>query len=667
MLKKTISWLLILALLCSCCMLSVFATEPTSDEEAKTQGYHFKVTASDGTVTYGKFDKGDTNQDTTLDPANMAKGSTVTLLTDVTLNKRVYLRNEVTIEGNGHTISGASWRADDIDTSKGYLAAKVTFRNVNFSMAMTGGYFGCFMQSKAGNTIVFDRCNIVVSGTPGAAVFVQRGEMTFTNSTFKYTSEGDKPVFFNGNEAGNGATVIGTSFDLTGAPNAMVGLGGGVNNRYYTRFADAMSAAKEGDTVTLFADYKIGGNDYERFIISKNVIFDGNGHTVSLNTGSYALRFDSTAEVRNLNIVQTGATGYAAAMQVNAGATATVRDSSVKCTEKTPFGTVIVNGKLILESGAKVISEGAADNGSQSVGVRMHSTNAELIVNDGAEITTVGNSFKANDRKAGVTSSNITINGGTITTSRRMWEANEAGYTLTIKGGTFVSKHATEALICLFGARTPTVNLLGGTFTAKKIIDTNDAITAIGGTITLNGKVIFRGPTPEEFKNTEASIYMPSGNVATKNNSGVQFTTKVDKNWYDAITAMEGVTINGMGTLIVPKSYVDAANGVFTKEAIEAAGKQCKVDIVNEGWYNAETAAADGFYFYAGVLVKLSAATVSGELVGIGYVTVTVEGLGMFTIYGNQLNAKVSGLAASWNANDDAQQAVLNFFRGNAD
>ena len=657
MLKKTISWLLILALLCSCCMLSVFATEPTSDEEAKAQGYHFKVTASDGTVTYGKFDKGDTNQDTTLDPANMAKGSTVTLLTDVTLNKRVYLRNEVTIEGNGHTISGASWRADDIDTSKGYLAAKVTFRNVNFSMAMTGGYFGCFMQSKAGNTIVFDRCNIVISGTPGAAVFVQRGEMTFTNSTFKYTSEGDKPVFFNNNEAGNGATVINTTFDLTNAPNAMVGLGGGVNNRYYTRFADAMSAAKEGDTVTLFADYKAGKNDYERFIISKNVIFDGNGHTVSLNTDSYALRFDSTAEVRNLNIVQTGA---GAAMQVNAGATATVRDSSVKCTVKTPYGTVIVNGKLILESGAKVISEGAATNGTESVGFRMHSPNAELIVNDGAEITTVGNTFKAN----AATPTTITINGGKITTARWMWESNVAGHTLTIKGGTFISKSQSD-LINTYGSTKPTINLLGGTYTVKKIIAEN-MVDTIGGTITLNGKVIFRGPTPEEFKNTEASIYMPSGNVATKNNSGIQFTTKVDKNWYDAITAMEGVTINSMGTLIVPKSYVDAANGVFTKEAIEAAGKQCKVDIVNSGWYNAETAAADGFYFYAGVIVKLSAATVSGELVGIGYVTVTVEGLGTFTIYGNQLNAKVSELAASWRANDDAQQAVLNFFRGNA-
>lgn len=654
MLKKTISWLLILALLCSCCMLSVFATEPTSDEEAKAQGYHFKVTASDGTVTYGKFNEtvaADGSRDGAF--AKVASGSTVTLLTDATVEKELHLNGVYTIDGAGKTLN-ARLRSDS-------GSANVTVRNVTFDVTLTSEN-EYFYQLNAGNKCVFETCTFDIKGEPSAAVFVPRGEMTFTNSTFKYTSEGDKPVFFNGNEAGNGATVKNTTFDLTNAPNAMVGLGGGVNNRFYTRFADAMSAAQEGDTVTLFADYKAVESDDDIFTISKNVIFDGNGHTISLKTGKYGLIFKSTAEVRNLNIVQTGSGVFTTAMQVEAGATATVRNSSVRCTEKTAFGTVIVNGKLILESGAKIISDGAAANGSDSVGVRMHSANAELIVNDGAEITTVGNSFKAN----AVTSSNITVNGGTITTSRHMWEANQAGYTLTIKGGTFVSKHATDALICLYGTNTPTVNLLGGTFTAKKIIDTNDAITAIGGTITLNGKVIFRGPTPEEFKNTEASIYMPSGNVATKDNSGVQFTTKVGKNWYDAISAMEGVTIDSMGTLIVPKSYVDAANGVFTKDAIEHAGKRCKVNIVNSGWYNAETAAADGFYFYAGVLVKLSAATVSGELVGIGYVTVTVEGLGTFTIYGNQMNAKVSGLAASWSANDDAQQAVLNFFRGNA-
>ena len=657
MLKKTISWLLILALLCSCCMLSVFATEPTSDEEAKTQGYHFKVTASDGTVTYGKFNEtvaADGSRDGAF--AKVASGSTVTLLTDATVARELHLNGVYTIDGAGKTLN-ARLRSDS-------GSANVTVRNVTFDVTLTSGN-GYFYQLNAGNKCVFETCTFDMKGEPDSAVFVQRGDLTISDSSFTYTTSSSKPVFHQDDQLKE-AKLLNTTFNLDNAANAKIGLPAGVNGTYYRFLKNAMDNAKAGNTIYLLEDYASTENERDRLYIDKQVTVDGNGHTVFANYPGYAVRVNDNVKgvvIRNLNMIQDG---KGAAFQVNAGATATVEKSVIQCTKETPYGTVILSGTLTLGNGAKIISDGATENGSNSVGVRMHRTNAELIVNDGAEITTVGNSFKANDKGAGVTSSNITINGGTITTSRHMWEANEAGYTLTIKGGTFVSKHATDALICLYGTRTPTVNLLGGTFTAKKIIDTNDAITAIGGTITLNGKVIFRGPTPEEFKNTEASIYMPSGNVATKNNSGVQFTTKVDKNWYDAIDAMEGVTVNRMGTLIVPKSYVDAANGVFTKEAIEAAGKQCKVDIVNSGWYNAETAAADGFYFYAGVLVKLSAATVSGELVGIGYVTVTVEGLGTFTIYGNQMNAKVSELAASWSANDDAQQAVLNFFRGNA-
>ena len=655
MLKKTISWLLILALLCSCCMLSVFATEPTSDEEAKTQGYHFKVTASDGTVTYGKFNEtvaADGARDGAF--ANVASGSTITLLTNATIERELHLNGVYTIDGAGKTLN-TRLRSDS-------GSANVTVKNVTFDVTLTTSN-GYFYQLNANNKCVFENCTFDIKGEPGAAVFVQRGDLTISDSTFTYTTSSSKPVFHQDDQLKE-AKLLNTTFNLDNATDAKIGLPVGVNGTYYRFLKNAMDNAKAGNTIYLLEDYASTTNERDRLYIDKQVTVDGNGHTVFANYPGYAVRVNNDVKgvvIRNLNIIQDG---KGAAFQVNANATATVEKSTIQCTETTSAGTVIVSGTLILGNGAKVISDGAAGNGTESVGVRMHAANSELIVNDGAEITTVGNTFKAN--VADVAPTTITINGGKITTSRHMWEANKAGYTLTITGGTFVGKHATEALICLYGTKTPTVNLLGGTFTAAKLLDTTDAVSSLGGTITLNGKVIFRGPTPEEFRNTEASIYMPSGNVATKNNSGVQFTTKIDKNWYDAISAMEGVTINSMGTLIVPKSYVDAANGVFTKEAIEAAGKQCKVDIVNSGWYNAETAAADGFYFYAGVLVKLSAATVSGELVGIGYVTVTVEGLGTFTIYGNQLNAKVSELAASWKANDDAQQAVLNFFRGNA-
>lgn len=578
MLKKTISWLLILALLCSCCMLSVFATEPTSDEEAKTQGYHFKVTASDGTVTYGKFNEtvaADGARDGAF--ANVASGSTITLLTNATIERELHLNGVYTIDGAGKTLN-TRLRSDS-------GSANVTVKNVTFDVTLTTSN-GYFYQLNANNKCVFENCTFDIKGEPGAGLFVQRGDLTIADSSFTYTTSSSKPVFFQ-EDALKEAKLPNTTFNLDNATNAKIGLPAGVNGTYYRYLKNAMDNAKAGNTIYLLEDYASTANDRDRLYIDKQVTVDGNGHTVTANYPGYAVRVNDNIKgvvIRNLNIVQNG---EGAALQMNAGSSATIEKSVIQCTGKTDR-VMVMRGSLVLGSGTKVLG-GDTEKNLVANGFRMDNSDANMTIQSGVEINVSG-----------------------------------------------------------------------------KLYEVEGTVKVNGGSFTVGGKVLFREPTAAEFQNTEASIYMPSGNVATKNNSGVQFTTKVDKNWYDAVSAMEGVTINSMGTLIVPKSYVDAANGVFTKEAIEAAGKQCKVDIVNSGWYNAETAAADGFYFYAGVIVKLSAATVSGELVGIGYVTVTVEGLGTFTIYGNQLNAKVSELAASWKANDDAQQAVLNFFRGNA-
>ncbi len=578
MLKTTISWLLILALLCSCCMLSVFADGPSDDETAVTEGYHFKVTASDGTVTYGKFNEtvaADGARDGAF--ANVASGSTITLLTNATIERELHLNGVYTIDGAGKTLN-TRLRSDS-------GSANVTVKNVTFDVTLTTSN-GYFYQLNANNKCVFENCTFDIKGEPGAGLFVQRGDLTIADSSFTYTTSSSKPVFFQ-EDALKEAKLPNTTFNLDNATNAKIGLPAGVNGTYYRYLKNAMDNAKAGNTIYLLEDYASTANDRDRLYIDKQVTVDGNGHTVTANYPGYAVRVNDNIKgvvIRNLNIVQNG---EGAALQMNAGSSATIEKSVIQCTGKTDR-VMVMRGSLVLGSGTKVLG-GDTEKNLVANGFRMDNSDANMTIQSGVEINVSG-----------------------------------------------------------------------------KLYEVEGTVKVNGGSFTVGGKVLFREPTAAEFQNTEASIYMPSGNVATKNNSGIQFTTKVDKNWYDAITAMEGVTINSMGTLIVPKSYVDAANGVFTKEAIEAAGKQCKVDIVNSGWYNAETAAADGFYFYAGVIVKLSAATVSGELVGIGYVTVTVEGLGTFTIYGNQLHAKVSDLAASWNANDEAQQNVLNFFRGNA-
>lgn len=578
MLKKTISWLLILALLCSCCMLSVFADGPSNDETAVTEGYHFKVTASDGTVTYGKFNEtvaADGARDGAF--ANVASGSTITLLTNATIERELHLNGVYTIDGAGKTLN-TRLRSDS-------GSANVTVKNVTFDVTLTTSN-GYFYQLNANNKCVFENCTFDIKGEPGAGLFVQRGDLTIADSSFTYTTSSSKPVFFQ-EDALKEAKLPNTTFNLDNATNAKIGLPAGVNGTYYRYLKNAMDNAKAGNTIYLLEDYASTANDRDRLYIDKQVTVDGNGHTVTANYPGYAVRVNDNIKgvvIRNLNIVQNG---EGAALQMNAGSSATIEKSVIQCTGKTDR-VMVMRGSLVLGSGTKVLG-GDTEKNLVANGFRMDNSDANMTIQSGVEINVSG-----------------------------------------------------------------------------KLYEVEGTVKVNGGSFTVGGKVLFREPTAAEFQNTEASIYMPSGNVATKNNSGIQFTTKVDKNWYDAISTTKGVTINSMGTLIVPKSYVDAANGVFTKEAIEAAGKQCKVDIVNSGWYNAETAAADGFYFYAGVIVKLSAATVSGELVGIGYVTVTVEGLGTFTIYGNQLNAKVSELAASWKANDDAQQAVLNFFRGNA-
>lgn len=645
MLKKGASWLLLLSLLCSCFWILPASAEPASDADAAAQGYQAKYTASDGMVKYFRFDAVDSNQRSTM-PADVPEGGTVELIADVTIGFELLLNGSYTIDGKGHTLTGA-FRTDG-------SGADITIRDLNVVLTTLGAGNNYLYQLNAGNACVFEDCTFTVTGTPVFAVIIPRGELTMRNCGFIYTSEGAQPVFLP--ESDNQAVLENTAFDLSGAPNATMGLVAGAGNRYYNSWTKALNAASEGGTVTLLDNITVTGTD-DRLIVSKAITLDGNGKTVSGSTGSYLVRFDATGTMKNLTVLQTGA---AAAMQVNAGATATVEHSVIRCTTTSDIGTIVVQGggKLILDNGAQVISEGSAANGTQSVGVRMNQAGSELVVNEGASITTVGNSFKANITNE----SKITINGGTVTTDRHMWEAaGDNRCTLIITGGTFVSNHAADALICVFGSKDQTVRLLGGNFTAPKIIDTEGALAELGGTVVHNGEVIFNEPMADDIENPNVDIRLPDGNAATLGNSGIRFETRVEKAWLDAMTEA-GVTV-ATGTLIAAKASVEAA-GAFTAEALEAAGKTY-LDIANEGWYNVD--AEDDFYQFYGTMVNLQESSLTGELSGIGYVTLTVPGLGSFTFYGDELTGIVRDLAADVTAQDDAQTAVLNFFRGIAD
>ena len=650
MLKKCTSWLLLVSLLSACFLIFPVSAVPADDAAAAAQGCHAKYETADGTVTYFTFEALSPTNRNSL-PADVPAGGTVTLIANVTIGFELLLNSTLTLDGNGYSLYGAI-RTDS-------TGADVTVKNLNVVLDLAERTSNAYLyQINAGNACTFENCTFTVNGNPAYGLIILRGNLTMRDCTFTWTADGNKPVFFD--DANGQAVLEGTEFDLSGAPNATLGISTGyvaeVNGRGYTSFAGAMAAAAAGDTVTLLDNIPVSSTQY----ITKSVTLDGNGKTISGNTDTYLVRVDDNVK----DVVITGLTirqnGGAAALQINAGASLTLRDSLIHTPVTTPYGAVIVNGALVLDNGAQVLAEGSATDGTQSVGVRMHNANATLTVNEGAVITTTGNTFKAN----GANQSVITINGGTITTSRRMWEAaGDNRCTLVINGGTFVSKHDSEALICVFGSKDQTIRLLGGSFTAPKIIDTENALTQLGGTITFNGQEIFTEPVEGDLENPTVDIRLPGGNAATLGNSGIRFETRIDKELLDALEAA-GATV-ATGTLIAAKASVDAA-GAFTTEALEAAGKNWLI-VENEGWYNADTAAEDGYYRFFGSMVNLTNASLTGELSGIGYMTVTIEGLGSFTYYGNELSGVVRDLAADIAAQDDAQAGVLDFFRGSAD
>ena len=652
MLKKCTSWLLLVSLLSACFLIFPVSAVPADDAEAAAQGYHAKYETADGTVKYFAFEALSPTNRNSL-PADVPAGGTVTLIADVTIGFELILDRDLTLDGNGHTLDGAFRTADAV------TGADVTVKNLNVVLDLTERTSNAYLyQIKAGNACTFENCTFTVNGNPAYGLIILRGNLTMRDCTFTWTADGNKPVFFD--DANGQAVLEGTEFDLSGAPDATLGISTGyvaeVNGQGYNSFSSAMAAAAAGDTVTLLDNIPVSSTQY----ITKSVTLDGNGKTISGNTDTYLVRVDDNVK----DVVITGLTirqnGGEAALQINAGGSLTLRDSLIHTPITTTYGAVIVNGALVLDSGAQVLAEGSAVNGTQSVGVRMNNANATLTVNEGAVITTTGNTFKAN----GANQSVITINGGAITTSRRMWEAAEDNRcTLVINGGTFVSKHDSEALICVFGSKDQTIRLLGGSFTAPKIIDTENALTQLGGTITFNGQVIFTEPVEGDLENPTVDIRLPGGNAATLGNSGIRFETRIDKELLDALEAA-GATV-ATGTLIAAKASVDAA-GAFTTEALEAAGKNWLI-VENEGWYNADTAAEDGYYRFFGSMVNLTDASLTGELAGIGYMTVTIEGLGSFTYYGNELSGVVRDLAAGMTAQDDAQAAILDFFRGSAD
>ena len=121
--------------------------------------------------------------------------------------------------------------------------------------------------------------------------------------------------------------------------------------------------------------------------------------------------------------------------------------------------------------------------------------------------------------------------------------------------------------------------------------------------------------------------------VRLVNPTGIRYETRIEKASYDYLIDLYGAENVETGTYIVPKRFmgVTAFDKYFADET-KIDGTDY-VKIVNEGFYNMQTAASDGYYKYYGSLVNILPCNYCTEFFGIGYIKITV-GLNVYILYG---------------------------------
>ena len=459
-------------------------------------------------------------------------GDTVQLLADVADCGSITISKNITLEGNGHTISGNS----SINVNMpGNADADVTIHNVIFKDIANGNKLSAFYFSQVKGKLTITDCTfdsieyeaIQVTPAPGAVINI-------SNNMFKAKADGTQVRHIHIEMAyGSGFDYEGENINLTVTDNQLHGTVSGdasmgiwwvgtdsmlkVDGNYmehpetvsitltnsgvrYNRgdliyparsnanvdvddlmpvaivaeqasgeskihacntLAEAIAAAKDGETVTLLTDAT------EDVTISKNITLDLGGKTLTnTNAGKATLTIakGATATVKNGSIV--GGTGY---YTIDNYGTATLED--VTATAGNTDSSMIRNdGTLTIESGSY----------SGGLNVVKSEEDSTLTINGGKfELSyAVSNSYTGVIYAYGTT----TITGGEFVCNATTpgWAHPQCVVTgmveghpsfTKITGGSFVNKHSRGDIFHGFGkATSDNFEVTGGTFN-KKVSD----------------------------------------------------------------------------------------------------------------------------------------------------------------------------------------------------
>lgn len=429
--------------------------------------------------------------------ANCPDGGTVKLLTNVPENIEISGKNGITLDGNGFRITGAE--GNDAHGINVYCSENVTLKNVSVTGAGKSGLAvnassvtveGTLdLSGNGGDGFWSTRMNVgygenITGRHPTSLAFAEGAGLTGVEMI--YSDSGDvERAKANGDTITIGdvpglVKVVG----VTGCPNcwiteaqaqasaaAMIARDG--ETTYYTTLQAAVTAAQEGDTVTLLKDSSTGvvAGQYKPTLTGAAFTLDLNGHSIRNPSTDdkhwyYGLTIQGLADVTVKNsggpaeisavstysggislwdqgrvtiesddiTVQGGAYGICGnGSQTTGTATITVKGGTVTATSETGAG--IFNP----HSGDLIIGEEGKETGpSISGGVGVQACAGHVTIYGGT-ITGTGA-----DAREGKTGDGVIPDGAAVSIVERGYSSTPA---LTIYGGTFTTEKGPEAVI----------------------------------------------------------------------------------------------------------------------------------------------------------------------------------------------------------------------------
>ena len=388
---------------------------------------------------------------------------------------------------------------------------------------------------------------------------------------------------------------------------------------YYTTLANAVSAAKAGDTITVIKAHSLSAP----LTIDKSLTIEGQGLQITA-AGKTEISNSAVVTLNNFNLSNTVA-DYG--INVTGSSTLTIdgADTYIYATK---------NFALQCGAGTLQIKDGTFTTGSAGKRVLWANSASSVVVVDGGKFETTG----GGDRLLGMSyAKSFTINGGTFIHggSNNLFYV-DGGPLITINGGDFsYSTTSNNNGIIWTSKATSAFVITGGTFTGNaNVFASNGPITVTGGTFKGNvqltrndgGTLAISGGTFEGditvSKKTSLSI---SGDAVVKGNITVSSAATI---------TVEGGEIKGSIALNAASANLTVNGGEIT-----STGDAITTNAVT-------SIALNGGEIQGNIAISANATVnVSGSAKVVG--NVTASAAADITVAGGEINGSIALNAAS--------------------